>query len=142
MAIYICLKNKASFQPIFLLNKESQMNKIALAAVLVLGTSLAAAGVVQKADKDNDGTLDRNEVKGHAMLAKHFDVIDVDKDGTIDQAEIDAHMVMMGDKDNDGTVDKKEVKHKGLAKAFDELDTDKDGTLDAKEVLAFFQKQK
>jgi Ca2+-binding EF-hand superfamily protein len=118
------------------------MKKLVFAAVVLSFAGLAAAGVVQQADKDNDGTLDRNEVKGHATLAKHFDAIDVDKDGTIDQAEIDAHAVMMGDKDNDGTVDKKEVKHKGVAKAFDQLDGDKDGTLDTKEVLAFFQKQK
>ena len=118
------------------------MKKFTLLAALLLSFGAANAGVVKKADKDNDGTLDKNEVKNHAMLAKHFDLIDVDKDGTIDQAEIDAHTAMMGDKDNDGTLEKKEVKHKGLAKAFDALDTDKDGTLDAKEVLAFFQKQK
>lgn len=118
------------------------MKKLVFAIVLLSLAGVSAAGVVQKADKDNDGTLDRNEAKGQAMLAKNFDVIDTDKDGTIDQAEIDAHMIMMGDKDNDGTVDKKEVKHKGVAKAFDRLDGDKDGTLDAKEVLAFFQKQK
>lgn len=115
------------------------MKKFILAAALLALAGISAAGVVQKADKDNDGTLDRNEVKGHAALAKHFDAIDVDKDGTIDQAEIDAHKIMMGDKDNDGTLDKKEIKHKGLAKAFDQLDGDKDGTLDAKEVLSFFQ---
>ena len=118
------------------------MKKLGIAVLLLAGLGSAFAGVVKKADKDNDGTLDKNEVKGHAMLAKHFDVIDVDKDGTIDQAEIDAHTAMMGDKDNDGTLDKKEIKHKGLVKAFDQLDGDKDGTLDANEVLAFFQKQK
>ena len=118
------------------------MKKLIFAAALLSFSGLSTAGVVHKADKDNDGTLDKNEVKGHAMLTKHFDMIDVDQDGTIDQAEINAHMVMMADKDNDGSVDKKEVKHKGVAKAFTELDGDKDGTLDAKEVLAFFQKQK
>ncbi len=118
------------------------MKKSLLAASLMLSFGIAYAGVVKKADKDNDGTLDKIEVKGHSMLAKHFDMIDVDKDGTIDQPEIDAHNAMMGDKDNDGTLEKKEVKHKGLAKAFDQLDGDKDGTLDASEVLAFFQKQK
>ena len=118
------------------------IKKFAISAVLMFSCGLIFAGVVKTVDKDNDGTLDKNEVKGHAMLAKHFDLIDVDKDGTIDQAEIDAHSAMMADKDNDGTLEKKEVKHKGLAKAFDSLDTDKDGTLDAKEVLAFFQKQK
>ena len=118
------------------------MKKFGIVALLMASIGLAYAGVVKKADKDSDGTLDRNEVKGHAMLSKHFDLIDVDKDGTIDQAEINAHTAMMGDKDNDGTLEKNEIKHKGLAKAFDQLDGDKDGTLDAKEVLAFFQQQK
>ena len=117
------------------------MKKLGYAMLILSLTGAAFAGVVQKSDKDNDGTLDRNEVKGHSMLAKHFDLIDTDKDGTIDQAEIDAHKVMMADTDNDGTIDKKEVKHKGIAKAFDQLDGDKDGTLDAKEVLAYFQKK-
>jgi len=117
------------------------MKKQLLSAVLVFGCTLAYAAEVSKADKDNDGTLDRNEAKAFKMLSKHFDLIDTDKDGTIDQAEIDAHKVLMADKDNDGTLDKKEVKHKGIAKKFDVLDTDKDGTLDAKEVLAFFQKK-
>lgn len=117
------------------------MKKVLFAALFLVFAGASIAGVVKKADKDNDGTLDRNEVKGHAMLAKHFDLIDTDKDGSIDQAEIGAHKVMMGDKDSDGTIDKNEIKHKGIAKAFDQLDGDKDGTLDAKEVLAFFQKK-
>ena len=61
------------------------MKKSLLAASLMLSFGIAYAGVVKQADKDNDGTLDKIEVKGHSMLAKHFDMIDVDKDGTIDQ---------------------------------------------------------
>lgn len=128
--------------PTVLLNKEKFMKKQLSIAILLLCSSIAFANEVKKADKDNDGTLDKNEVKAYKMLSKHFDMIDTDNDGTIDQAEINAHKVLMADKDNDGTLERKEVKHKGLAKAFDLLDTDKDGTLDAKEVLAFFQKQK
>ena len=116
------------------------MKKQLSIAILLLCSSIAFADEVKKADKDNDGTLDKNEVKAHKMLSKHFDMIDTDKDGTIDQAEINAHKVLMADKDNDGTIDKKEVKHKQIAKKFDELDTDKDGTLDAKEILSFFKK--
>lgn len=56
------------------------MKKFTLLAALLLSFGAANAGVVKKADKDNDGTLDKNEVKNHAMLAKHFDLIDVDKD--------------------------------------------------------------
>ena len=117
------------------------MKKVSMSVILVLLAGSAFAGNVAKADKDNDGTLDKNEAKAIPMVAKHFDAIDVDKDGTVDQAEIDAFKVMMADKDNDGTLDKSEVKHKGIAKAFDKLDGDKDGTLDAKEVMAFFQKK-
>ena len=117
------------------------MKKALLFPILALAASTAFAANVAKADKDNDGTLDKNEAKAIPMVSKHFDVIDVDKDGTVDQAEVDAFKVMMADKDNDGTLDKKEIKHKGIAKAFDELDGDKDGTLDAKEILNFFQKK-
>ena len=117
------------------------MKQSLLVAVLALTTTLAIAADVKKADKDNDGTLDKTEAKAIPMVAKHFDAIDVDKDGTVDQAEIDAFKVMAGDKDNDGTLEPKEIKHKGIAKAFKQLDGDNDGTLDAKEVYAFFQKQ-
>ncbi len=117
------------------------MKKLSLAFILALSASTVFAANVAKADKDNDGTLDKNEAKAIPMVAKHFDLIDVDKDGTVEQAEIDAFKVMKADKDNDGTLDKSEVKHKGIAKAFDQLDGDKDGTLDAKEILAFFQKK-
>jgi Ca2+-binding EF-hand superfamily protein len=121
------------------------MKKKILTIAMLLCTTAALATEVKKADKDADGTLDKNEVKAFKMLSKHFDLIDTDKDGTIDQAEINAHKVLMADKDGDSTIDKKEIKHKEIkhkeiAKKFDELDTDKDGTLDAKEIMAFFKK--
>ena len=97
------------------------MKKKILTIAMLLCTTAALATEVKKADKDADGTLDKNEVKAFKMLSKHFDMIDTDKDG-------------------DSTIDKKEIKHKEIAKKFDELDTDKDGTLDAKEILAFFKK--
>lgn len=117
------------------------VKKLAIGAVLALSATAVFAASVAKADKDNDGTLDKNEAKSIPMVAKHFDAIDVDKDGTVDQAEIDAFKVMAGDKDNDGTLEPKEVKHKGVLKAFKQLDGDNDGTLDAKEVFMFFQKK-
>lgn len=115
------------------------MKKLFFAFALFLGSSFVSAAEVKKADKDNDGTLDKNEVKVFKMLSKHFDIIDTDNDGTIDQAEINTHKILMSDKDGDSTIDKKEIKHKEIAKKFDQLDIDKDGTLDAKEILAFFQ---
>ena len=118
------------------------MKKTLLFATLAIFAQTAFAVNVAKADKDKNGTLDKNEAKAIPLVAKHFEAIDLDKDGTVDQAEIDAFEIMAADKDNDGTLDKKEIKHKGIAKAFDELDADKDGTLDVKEVFAFFQKQK
>jgi hypothetical protein len=42
----------------------------------------------EKADKDNDGTLDRKEAKKLPNVLKNFDVIDVDHDGTVDRDEV------------------------------------------------------
>ena len=41
----------------------------------------------KKADKDNDGTLDRNEAKAMKQVSRHFDAIDKDKDGVFDVGE-------------------------------------------------------
>lgn len=46
----------------------------------------------KKADKDNDGTLDRKEAKAMPRVAKHFDAIDTDKDGTVSLEEIHTYM--------------------------------------------------
>ncbi len=46
----------------------------------------------KKADKDNDGTLDREEAKELPNVAKNFDAIDVDKDGTVDRDEVHNYM--------------------------------------------------
>jgi Ca2+-binding EF-hand superfamily protein len=45
-----------------------------------------------KADKDNDGTLDREEAKAMPNVAKNFDAIDVDKDGTVSLDEVHTFM--------------------------------------------------
>ena len=46
----------------------------------------------KKADKDNDGTLDRKEAKAMPKIAKNFDAIDADKDGTVSLEEIHTYM--------------------------------------------------
>ncbi len=46
----------------------------------------------KKADKDNDGTLDRKEAKAMPKVAKHFDAIDTDKDGTVSLEEVHTYM--------------------------------------------------
>jgi hypothetical protein len=51
------------------------------------------------ADKDNDGTLDRNEAKAMPNVAKNFDAIDTDKDGTVSLAEIHTYMKAQIDAD-------------------------------------------
>ena len=46
----------------------------------------------KKADKDNDGTLTKEEAKAMPRVAKHFDAIDTDKDGTVSMDEIHTFM--------------------------------------------------
>jgi len=46
----------------------------------------------KKADKDNDGTLDKEEAKAMPHVAKNFDAIDADKDGTVSLEEIQNFM--------------------------------------------------
>jgi Ca2+-binding EF-hand superfamily protein len=42
----------------------------------------------KKADKDGDGTLDKEEAKAMPHVAKNFDAIDADKGGTASLDEI------------------------------------------------------
>lgn len=44
------------------------------------------------ADKDNDGSLTREEAKAMPRVAKNFDAIDTDKSGTVTLKEIRAYM--------------------------------------------------
>ena len=46
----------------------------------------------KKADKDNDGTLDKAEAKAMPHVAKNFDAIDADKDGTVSLEEVHTYM--------------------------------------------------
>jgi len=106
------------------------------------------------ADKDNDGSLTREEAKATPRVAKNFDAIDADKNGTVTLAEIQAAMKKMvkeahdrnvehfkaADKDNDGSLTREEAK--GLprvTKNFDAIDTDKSGTVTLKEIRAYMK---
>jgi Ca2+-binding EF-hand superfamily protein len=44
------------------------------------------------ADKDNDGSLTREEAKAMPRVAKNFDAIDADKSGTVTRKEIHDYM--------------------------------------------------
>jgi EF hand domain-containing protein len=46
----------------------------------------------KKADKDNDGTLDREEAKAMPNVSKNFDAIDVNKDGKVSYDEVHNYM--------------------------------------------------
>lgn len=46
----------------------------------------------KEADKDRDGTLDKEEAKALPRVSKNFDAIDTDKDGTVSMEEIAVFM--------------------------------------------------
>ena len=50
------------------------------------------AAAFKKADKNNDGTLDKKEAKAMPHVAKNFDAIDTDHDGTVSLDEVHAYM--------------------------------------------------
>jgi Ca2+-binding EF-hand superfamily protein len=103
------------------------------------------------ADKDNDGTLDKEEAKAMPRVAKNFDAIDADHDGTVSMDEIKAFIkttmhergeaaFKAADKDNDGTLDKEEAKAMPrVAKNFDAIDADHDGTVSMDEIHAYMK---
>jgi Ca2+-binding EF-hand superfamily protein len=108
----------------------------------------------KKADKDNDGTLDKNEAKAMPHVAKHFKEIDTDKDGTVSMDEIRAFMKShkgdahergkerfnKADKNNDGKLTKEEAKAMPhVYKNFDAIDADKDGTVTLEEIHNFMK---
>ena len=75
-----------------------------LGFVLAAGLGLSAAApalamhhekmeaAFKAADKDGDGTLDREEAKAMPRIAKHFDRSDADKSGTVTAEELQAFM--------------------------------------------------
>jgi Ca2+-binding EF-hand superfamily protein len=118
------------------------------------GARLEAA--FKKADKNNDGTLSKDEAKSMPRVAKNFDAIDADKDGTVSLDEIRSSMKKIGkemhdraverfksaDKDNDGTLTKDEAKAMPrVAKNFDAIDADKDGTVSEQEIHDYMKAQ-
>ena len=135
----------------------------ALAAVLGLpGVSFAddhaakMEAAFKAADKDNDGTLDKEEAKAMPRVAKNFDAIDTDHDGTVSMDEIKASMkhamkamhekgeaaFNKADGDHDGTLDKEEAKAMPrVAKNFDAIDADHDGTVSMDEIRTFMKAQ-
>jgi len=140
-----------------MLNITLRTAALILVASLGLPTSSFADKVdkleaaFKKADKDNDGTLDKDEAKAMPRVSKHFDTIDADKDGTVSMDEIKASMKQAAhakgeaafkkaDTDNDGTLDKSEAKAMPrVSKNFDAIDTDKDGTVSMDEIHTFMQ---
>lgn len=69
-------------------NKDGKLSKDELAAGKENAKHEKGSRGFAKADKDNDGTLDKQEAKKLPNVSKHFDEIDVDKDGTVDREEI------------------------------------------------------
>lgn len=135
----------------------------AIAAVSICASPLAHAdkhgkleAAFKSADKDNDGTLDKEEAKAMPRVSKHFDKLDGDKDGTLTMEEIMAgagkakgmhakgeKMFKSADKDNDGTLDKEEAKAMPkVAENFDAIDGDKDGTVSLDEIHSFMKSRK
>ena len=98
-------------------------------------TAATAADVVSKHDKDNDSTLDLNEVKMAASA--HFDKLEKDNDGTLDKRELarrfSAKELAAADPDHDGTLSKEEYLA-AVEQRFHAADPDNDGKLDAKEL--------
>jgi Ca2+-binding EF-hand superfamily protein len=139
------------------------MNAIKLAsaitAAVVLSSPLLALSAddhgarmemrFKAADKDNDGSLTREEAKAMPRVAKNFDAIDTDKSGTVTRVEIQASMKRMAkethkrgeerfkaaDTDNDGSLTREEAKvMPNVAKNFDAIDADKSGAVTGKEI--------
>src|SRR5262245_50745014 len=93
-----CTNDFRNFQEPAMLKTSLLISALALAAILGVPNVLAADAAskleakFKKADKDNDGTLDREEAKAMPRVAKHFDILDTDKDGTVSLDEIKAGM--------------------------------------------------
>lgn len=101
------------------------------------------------ADKDNDGSLTREEAKSMPRVTKNFDAIDADKSGTVTLAELQATTRKMAkemhergaerfkaaDRNGDGMLDREEAKTMPrVAQNFDAIDADKSGTVAEKEI--------
>ena len=102
---------------------------------LVASASGQTTDVVAKYDKDNDKTLDLDEVK--AAAAAHFDKLNKDSDNTLEAHElkgvIGPKAFKAADTDHDGTISKDEYLAL-VEKLFKRADTDHDGKLSAAEL--------
>jgi hypothetical protein len=111
----------------------------------------------KKADKDSDGTLDREEAKALPRVAKNFDQIDTNKDGKVSLDEIytsarkiagemEEHnkaRFAAADKDHDGTLDRDEAKAlPRVSQNFDKIDANKDGKVSADEIKSYAKAQR
>lgn len=121
---------------------NSILARLALTSCLAAGLFVATAprafadsDLIKEYDKDNDGTLDLDEVK--AAASAEFDTLNKDPDDTLDRREtkglIGKKEFKAADPDKDGTLDKAEYLSI-VEKLFKAADPDKDGTLDAKEL--------
>jgi hypothetical protein len=94
-----------------------------------------SAAVVAKYDKDSDKTLDWGEVQTAASA--RFDGLNKDADGTLDTQEVKGVIgeaaFKAADTDHDGTLSKAEYLVL-VKKLFKQADANNDGTLDAQEL--------
>ncbi|AQW29745.1 EF-hand domain-containing protein [Ralstonia syzygii subsp. celebesensis] len=113
----------------------------------------------KKLDTNGDGTVSRDEAKGHRWLEEHFDEIDTNHDGQISKDELAAwHKTHAGemrgkmqarldakfkaaDKNGDGALTQEEMQAglPKLAKHFDEIDANHDGKVTEDEIRAFMK---
>lgn len=69
-------------------NKDGKLNADESKACDRMGRHDMGSRGFMGADKDNDGTLDRDEAKQLPNVSKNFDAIDVDKSGTVSRDEV------------------------------------------------------
>ncbi len=100
---------------------------------------------MQRADKNGDHKISREEAAAYPRLAQRFDAIDANNDGFITRDEMKAVHAKVAsarlkaiDTDGDGRISRAEANAKAprLAKNFDAMDTNKDGYLSKDEMAA------
>lgn len=106
-----------------------------------------------KLDADGNGSVSRDEAKGHARLEKGFDTLDTNKDGQLSQDELRAYAATKREKrgerqaqmkqrweaadaNQDGQLSQAEAEQGApqLAKHFAKLDANGDGLLSTEEI--------